>query len=381
MKTLLTFVAASLFAVSTFAQQPIPGLMPAPAATGSAGTDLGANTTSGAAGIDLANRVKLRGYVDFIYGNRQNDHWSSVTGSQWGAPDDASFSTSADLDFLLDFSPVTAEIHTELDGDGVGLEQAFVRYNVNRDFSISMGRQLALLGFEADEAPNLYQVSNAYHLTDSSSQGGSSVRRTYNEGIRANFNNARFGFAIGLHNKLNESTVLNNSNDDTKSGDVAIDLQAAIMILPGLEGRLGYSHESVHQGTGVDLGGYDAAGSEDEIERFNAWLAYNDGGLTLAVEYDNMDIVGSDAWNVMLLGSYQFNPLFALTLRYSHEGIENASTGAWTGDLDTDRMTLGLGFTITDNLGLNLEYSHSSVEAGTSDYDVDEIYAEGIMTF
>ena len=377
MKTLLTFVAASLFAVSTFAQQPIPGLMPAPAATGSAGTDLGANTTSGAAGIDLANRVKLRGYVDFIYGNLQNDH-----STDWGLGDDAGFSTSADLDFLLDFSPVTAEIHTELDGDGVGLEQAFVRYNVNRDFSISMGRQLALLGFEADEAPNLYQVSNAYHLTDCS---GSNVRRTYNDGIRANFNNARFGFAIGLHNKLNDSTVVGGKeNDNTKSGNVAIDLQAAIMILPGLEGRLGYSHESVHGETEVDLGGYGAGGTgstDDEIERFNAWLAYNDGGLTLAVEYDNMDIVGSDAWNVMLLGSYQFNPLFALTLRYSHEGIENASTGAWTGDLDTDRMTLGLGFTITDNLGLNLEYSHSSVEAGTSDYDVDEIYAEGIMTF
>ena len=75
MKTLLSFVSASVLAVSfSFAQVPgIPGLSRATVASGPQGTTLGANTTSSAGGIDLANRVKLRGYVDFMYKNDDDE--------------------------------------------------------------------------------------------------------------------------------------------------------------------------------------------------------------------------------------------------------------------------------------------------------------------
>jgi hypothetical protein len=264
---------------------------------------------------------------------------------------DKGFGTSADVDFLFDFSPVTAELHTELNTGGVDLEQAFIRYSVNRDFNISMGRQLSTLGFEGDEAPNLYQVSNAYLNTDADG-----LRRNYVDGIRANFNNGRFGFSIGLHNTLFRDAA----DSDTDNGDVAIDLQAAIMILPGLEGRLGYAHESTE--------------NSSEIEQFNAWLAYNDRALTLAIEFDDWNVHTRDIWDVMLMGNYQFNDFFGLTLRYSHEDEDNLA--------EWDRITLYTSFTVTDNLSLGLEYSHASVDVnGGGDYDVDEFYAESLLTF
>ena len=34
----------------------------------------------------------------------------------------------------------------------INLEQAFGRYSLNRDFNISFGRQLTVLGYESDEA-------------------------------------------------------------------------------------------------------------------------------------------------------------------------------------------------------------------------------------
>jgi hypothetical protein len=353
MKTLLSFVSASLLAVSfSFAQVPgIPGLSRATVATGPQGTTLGANTTSSSGGIDLANRVKLRGYVDFMYENVDDER----------AKHDKGFGTTADVDFLFDFSPVTAELHTELQSGGVSLEQAFIRYSVNRDFNISMGRQLSTLGFEGDEAPNLYQVSNAYLMTDAAG-----VRRNYVDGIRANFNNGRFGFSIGLHNSLfpylapttPPSTPA--SYDNTNNGDMAVDLQAAIMIVPGLEGRLGYASES--------------RANDDDIEQFNAWLAYNDRALTLAVEYDNWDIGPRDIWDIMLMGNYQFNDVFGLTLRYSHEDEDSKA--------DSDRFTIYASFTVTDNLRFGLEYSHASVDGATgADYDVDEFYAESLLSF
>jgi len=372
MKTLLSFVSASVLAVSSsFAQVPgIPGLSRAPVAAAPQGTTLGANTTSGAGGIDLANRVKLRGFVDFTYANHQNSIGN----------DEAGFETAADIDFLFDFSPVTAEIHTNLSSDRIvsstgltaanvpvsttgsttaaALEQVFIRYNINRDFSLSMGRQLSTLGFEGDELPNLYQVSHAYLLgdqTSTASLGTPSLRRNYVDGVRANFNNGRFGFSLGLHNALFPD------DGSTKSGDVAVDLQAAIMIMPGLEGRLGYAHESND-------------GANQDIEQFNAWLAYNDRALTLAIEYDNWEVGAQDAWNLMLMGNYQFNNLFGLTLRYSHEDFENLA--------ESDRITLYTSFAITDNFSLGLEYSHASVDdALAGDYDVDEFYANSLLTF
>jgi hypothetical protein len=369
MKTLLSFVSASMLAVSSsFAQVPgIPGLSRAPVvSTGPQGTTLGANLTSGAGGIDLANRVKLRGFIDFMYANLQNDE-PQVLGAD--PNDKAGFNTAVDMDFLLDFSPVTAEIHTNLNNTSgsfaTSLEQAFIRYSFNRDFNISMGRQLTTLGFEADEAPNLYQVSYAYLLGDII-DGGMGGRRNYVDGIRANFNNGRFGFTLGLHNELYSET------HSTKKGDIGIDLQLALMIMPGFEARLGYAHDSEDD--------RDPA-TEDDIEQFNAWVAYNDGGLTLALEYDDWDIGSWDAWNVMLMGSYQFNNFFALTLRYSHEDFEYSATK----EEDSDRITIGAGFSITDNFGINLEMSHSGVDVknggADSSYDVEEYYAEGIMTF
>jgi hypothetical protein len=353
---------------SSFAQVPgIPGLSRAPVAAAPQGTTLGANTTSGAGGIDLANRVKLRGYVDFTYANHQNEQHHLKPPVIGGIPtnDHAGFSTAVDVDFLFDFSPITAEVHTRIGdthplfGSPELLEQAFIRYNINRDFSLSMGRQLSTLGFEGDELPNLYQVSHAYLLGDPTStatlpNGLPSLRRNYVDGVRANFNNGRFGFSLGLHNALFPD------DSSTKSGDVAVDLQAAIMIMPGLEGRLGFAHES-----------NDAA--NQDIEQFNAWLAYNDRALTLAIEYDNWEVSAIDAWNLMLMGNYQFNNLFGLTLRYSHEDFENFA--------ESDRITLYTSFAITDNFSLGLEYSHASVDAVLGDYDVDEFYANSLLTF
>ena len=66
MKLTLRLVSSILFfGGSLFAQ--VPGMMTMQPASVPQGTDLGANTTVNAAGIALGNRVKLRGFVDFIY--------------------------------------------------------------------------------------------------------------------------------------------------------------------------------------------------------------------------------------------------------------------------------------------------------------------------
>ncbi len=377
MKLTLRLVSSILFlGGSLFAQ--VPGMMTMQPASVPQGTDLGANTTVNAAGIALGNRVKLRGFVDFTYnyGDIQD------VGSQGIDGKEAKFNTAADVDFLFDFSPVTGEIHLAAAPDSLGedisLEQAFIRYSFNRDFNLSMGRQLTVLSYEGDEPRDLYSTSYGY-FSDAlfsndafgnakarllaaaglTSLSDSQLRRNYVDGVRANFNNGRFGLSLGLHDGYW-------TDDDFNGDNIAIDIAASLMIMPGLEARLGYAHQNV-----------DTTAVDDDIQHFNAWLEYNPGNLTLAFEYDNFDVLGTDIWDIMLLGNYQFNSVFGLTLKYAHEDIEKGLL-----NIDSDRISLALLFSITDQFGFNVEYSHTEFDiANVGDGDADEFYLEGLFNF
>ena len=450
MKLIISTFTALLFS-GVFLSAQMPGMVTMQQASASQGTTLGANTTSGAAGIALGNRVVMRGFVDFQYDNTDlevvNNH-------------DKRFRTGADVDFLFDFSPVTSEVHFNADQDGVSLEQAFIRYSLNRDFNFSFGRQVTVLGYESDEAPNLHQVSHAY-LADVALEdlaAGSSgrdamnsfvglnqlsmlntitmaklrtsglsqdaltapaiplletdvskkhreqmeatnnptaisipqLRRNYVDGIRANFNNGKFGLSLGLHNGLFESDHLNDSQ-------IGIDIAASLMIVPGLEWRMGYAFENndawdnsianyntwatTHNSaitllnTGTTLG---IIPNADKISQFNTNLSYQTGGLTLAFEWDVWDIYIIDMWNIMLMGNYQFNNVFGLTLRYSHEDLEDELGG----NGETDRFTIAPSFAITENLKFLFEYSHSNVESTYArETSVDEVYVQTLFNF
>jgi len=445
---LLNALTACLVATATFTSaQTSRMMMPAMSSPSVAddGTELGANNTLTASGIALGNRVKMRGFVDFRYDYTDLDTLAT--------DDDARFRSAADIDFLFDFSPVTGEVHIRAsDSQSVELEQAFLRYNFNQDFSLTAGRQLTVLGFEKDESPNMYQTSYAY-LTDVSADvanGGNALkkfigldkfestastahtsvkgsaayadaavkatvdsvanasdlnpmlniptfRRNYVDGVRLNFNNGQFGFVAGLHNGYFTDS------DHLNDGNVGLDIAASVMIIPGLEFRLGFGYENNDQYDN-SISGYNAwanqlntdlsnAGapatsmlpiypSADDISQLNLLLSYQTGGLTLAFEWDLWDVYVIDMWNIMLLANYQFNDVFGLTFRYSHEDFEANVPGG--GEGSSNRFTIGPMFSVTDNLTVGIEYSHAELESTNiagGDSSVDELYAETIFSF
>ena len=451
MKLLNALTACLLVVAITASAQTSRMMMPAVSspAVADEGTELGANSTLSASGIALGNRVKMRGFVDFRYDYTDLDNLAS--------DDDARFRTAADVDFLFDFSPVTGEVHLAASSGGVDLEQAFLRYNFNQDFSLTAGRQLTVLGFEKDESPNMYQTSYAY-LTDVSAdvQGGTGAlksfigldkfestastayasvkgsaayadaavqatvdsvahtsdpnsvtdglnpmlniptfRRNYVDGVRLNFNNGQFGFVAGLHNGYFTDS------DHLNDGNVGLDIAASVMIIPGLEFRLGFGYENNDQYDN-SISGYNAwakqlntdlsnAGAPvtsmlpiypkaDDISQLNFLLSYQTGGLTLAFEWDLWNVYVIDMWNLMFLANYQFNDVFGLTFRYSHEDFEADVPGG--GEGSSNRFTIGPMFSVTDNLTVGIEYSHAELDStNTGDTSVDELYAETIFSF
>jgi hypothetical protein len=494
MKTLNALTACLLASASLVTAQTSRMMMPTVSSPSIAdeGTELGANNTLTASGIALNNRVKMRGFVDFRYDYTDLDTLATS--------DDARFISSADIDFLFDFSPVTGEVHLAASSGGVDLEQAFLRYNFNQDFSLTAGRQLTVLGFEKDESPNMYQTSYAY-LTDvsttapngtealkkyiglsstSTSPGllgaGSAVytdvtaamtgvfspatlsgsvgdnvevvsqadglfydvstlpevfatgttitvaeeaaltniadhlrnpvnpsdfevpsfRRNYVDGVRLNFNNGQFGLSTGLHNGYFTSS------DNLNEGAVGVDIAASIMIIPGLEFRLGFGYEK-NEAYNNSISGYNSWASNlasavsvidpgfaglpifpesDDISQLNLWTSYQTGGLTLAFEWDLWNVYVIDMWNIMLLANYQFNDVFGLTFRYSHENFEIQDGVPGGGEGSSNRFTIGPMFSVTDNLTVGIEYSHAELDStNTGDTSVDELYAETIFSF
>ena len=336
MKKIVSFVLSLAFAGSTFAQ--MSGYS---SSSYSEGTSLGSNETLTADGIALGNAVKLRGYIDTILSHQDNDDNTSVN------PTD--ISASADLDVLIDLSPVTAEVHLNLSQDDGAelLEQAFGRYSFNQDLHLTFGKQLTVLGFEGDEATDLYSVTSAY------ARGIARPSRSYVEGVRINYNNGLFGIVFGVH----DTYGLQNNAANLDDG-MAIDLAASVMFFPGLEAQLGFANEN-------------GAGQEDDSQQFNGWIAWNPGDLTLAFEFDSFSFANNtDASDIMLLANYQFSDFFGATFRYAH--MEHESNEA-------DRLTLAALFSITDNFGVNLEYSYCSSDLPT--HDGNEFYVEGLISY
>ena len=104
MKKLISLFISLAFAGSTFAQ--MSGYS---SSSYSDGTTLGANETLTADGIALGNAVKLRGYVDFRLQRIDS-----------GNDGDDTTHAHNDTDFLINLSPVTAEVHLNVSENNSG---------------------------------------------------------------------------------------------------------------------------------------------------------------------------------------------------------------------------------------------------------------------
>ena len=347
MKLNLSSLAFALFIAVPFL---LSGQSNTATSSAPAGTTLGSNDTIAYEGIALTNRVKLRGYVDFIYGYGDLDE----------IVDDSRFSTAADMDFLFDFSqwrvksifalpirmelswnrpmPAIASIRTSIFLSAVSLQVYRTRRMKHLDYLRSPKDILWMLSVSTMPCS---QPMEGLHLLSINQRQlyllrclrcffsgvcNPTARRNYVDGVRGNFNNGMVGITLGLHDGYWLSDHFNDN--------AAIDVAASVMIIPGLEARLGYAHQDCD------------STSIDDIGHVNAWIEFNPGDLTLALEYDHFDFgddSDSDLWDIMFLLNYQFVDWFGATLRYSHEDFEDIA-GLLDLDYESDRITLAFLF-------------------------------------
>ncbi|MBT6461581.1 MAG: porin, partial [Opitutae bacterium] len=290
--------------------------------------------------IAIGENLTVSGFVDASYLNTDN-----------GTTETSVINVDeVEIDFAFSFDAVSAEVHLQSKGtDGVELEQAFVSTDLS-GITVSAGRMLNLLGFEADEPTGLLTHSNAY--SDAFNPGS-----RYNDGFRGAFSQGDLSVAASITDGYTSDPRPVTGND---AGELAFDIALSYSGIENLSVSLGYADNSADS---VALGG--------DLELVNVHASYSLGQLTLGGEYNDWNNDGAESDAYLLLANYAVNDDLSITVRHSEVDHDAA------GSDDEETTTVAVGYTVTDNLSTIIEYSNG--EIGTEDNNVFAV--EGIFTF
>ena len=285
--------------------------------------------------------VEFGGFVDWAYQSQD-----APDGTDADTFDATQVELNLDLvngpiSVSIDYDIVSTEGPSNSGGQhGANLEEAIVTYDFGNGFSVTAGKMLSYLGFEAYDAPNMYQYSYAYDANGSGVNGGQNIYDGYDDGISLDFANDMFSLGV----------------------------------FASAESDGGYEFALAF--TGIDNLTVKAIMADwDAYEVTTLWVSYQYEKLLLAAEVAKRDLENSstdvDGW--LLMGNYSINDAVALTLRYSEQEVGLASY---------EKFTLSPSYTFNDNFSGLLEYSTYDVENVAASNVPNDLFAvELIYTF
>ncbi|MFP6900063.1 MAG: hypothetical protein VCA36_03915, partial [Opitutales bacterium] len=224
-----------------------------------------------------------------------------------------SFDTSqVELDLDFDSGLVSFSLDVDFTSSGTTLEEAVVTYDAGDGLSVSAGRQLSFVGFEAYDPINMYQISYAYDHTG----GDQDIYDAYRDGVSASYVTDKFSISAFAQYVEDDNTSITNAE------------------------KTGY--EYVFAYTGIDKLVVKAIFADaPTYDVDNYWASYQvSDDLMVAAEYAEKDNdTGDDIEGWLLMGDYSVNEKLGLVLRYSEEEI---------GAVDYDKFTIAPNYAISD---------------------------------
>ena len=305
----------------------------------------------------LAADIKVNGFADIIY--TLTDEASDVPGGK--NPTEGKFTADGEVDFASKLSD-TVSVRVDLDlamavnggnnasavtggpADSAVIEQAFFAWSLPKDLTFIGGVFNNPVGWEAEDAPDLYQTSHSLNygiLDDQTTLHGNNIA------------------GVALAGKVGPVTLTGAFIDDLQLApeENSLAIIANMTAMKGLDLELGY----VTQDNDIPT-----AGGAGNVMDFNA--VYTRGKWTAVFELLMADeIIDS---SILLLANYDFGNKFGVTGRY--ETISAAGGGP-----DTDRITLAGTYAAADNLAILLEWN--TTDTGTTDADM--LTAEFVAQF
>ena len=308
-------------------------------------------STASHAEIELGQGLSVTGFIDmsFLYVDPDGDESSQDFGLD-----------QVELDFLYTFDDkISAQVDLEYqdDTDATGsqetdIEQAFITYRVNDQFSVKGGRFLSYSGWETEEPTGLFQYSGTGYAKY--------FYGAYQQGVSGYYDGEGVDIALSLVNDLGSL-----AGDDTDNGQIATELMIAVSPFEGFTAKGFYMTQA-------------------DTDLINVWASYATGPVTLAVEFNEsenagaaVDIAGDDAEaeGFLVMANYAWDK-FGITLRYHESTVENA---AGTDVEELSAITFAPSYAVSDNLLIVTEYRAD--ENDLDDLDADTFAVEALLTF
>jgi hypothetical protein len=267
-----------------------------------------------------------------------------VVGSyQYNQPKPGSSSDHFDLDalkaqFNANLKPVSAVIslyHVPNAPDNVTILDAYATYDLGDGLSVTGGKFLSYLGYEAFDPVNMTQITYANGAFLGPIPG-------YHEGVRLDYGDATQSAGVAIL-------------DSVYSGPYYLKGDGELKHNAGFEAF--YSYKGVKDLTLWAGLAYDTKGNvvhkDHEIVTLDFWASYAvSKEATIAAEYANKDGgAGDKGYNWLTLLSYTFTDKVSSIFRISGEKLSNGGPGF-------TKYTVAPTYTLTSNLSVRAEYSY-----------------------
>jgi hypothetical protein len=316
-----------------------------------------------ASAIEINENLSINGFIDTSYthveadgvdGDTQNlglDEWElnflfNVGGASGAIHID-------DYDGAEDGSTGTAgPVGGAPTGSGIDVEQAFIGYSLESGVSITIGKFGSLLGFEREDPGGLYTYSRAYGGNSGNDFNLGNVDANVYEGLRLGYAADAFSIDISLQNE--------SADADIEDDELDLEFAIAYTGIENLNIGGGYRFEN-------------SATSVNEVDVLNAHISTVMGKFLIGAEYTELENGGGndqdlDGW--MVIADYDVSDKLGVALRISSNELD--------GNNDYETVTIAPNYSLTDSLGVILEYS--DIDTGTGG-DANALALEVTFTF
>ena len=299
--------------------------------------------------------IELGGFID-------------IAGQKQGADTETSFVGQVEVNLDFSSGPVSASVDVDFtdtqglsdaDSDGTpdttggNLEEAVVTYDFGNGLSVSAGKMLSYMGFEAYDPTNMYQYSYAYDVGGQNDTGAQMIYDAYDVGFSIDYGTDLF--SLGLWSSMEANA--------------------------GYE--VAFAYTGIENFTAKAIFSDFSAPTSEAYEKSTYWISYQLDKLLIAgeiAENDQLD-TGEDVDGFLIMANYAMTDAAALTLRYS--GLEITGATNNTVAYEGTKFTISPSYVFNDNFSGLIEYSSYDAETVSATYvEPEELMAvELIYTF
>jgi hypothetical protein len=286
---------------------------------------------------------------------------------------------AAKIEFLTNFTSVKGVVSlyyvpglTLL--DDLNVLDAYVSYDAGDGLTLTAGKFLSYLGYEA------FYLPGTYHLSYANGDFLAPIP-AYHAGVRADYVQGDFGWGAALVDSIYGPTLFSGAPANIVEGDGELRKNA------GFEGYVTYTGVKgltlwagiAYQGEGESLGGIPLDASQEETTVIDFWASYEiNKQFTVAAEYIRKDGYFADGYNWLTQVNYTANDKDSVAVRISSEELDDEGPAFWKYSITPARK-------VTENLTVRAEvsyYEYDNYFFASGERDTDFFFGvQGIFKF